>query len=34
LQLHDDIASTALFYLDRPSTARPDLPDADALQTG
>jgi hypothetical protein len=33
LQLHDDIASTALFYLDRPSTTRPDFPDADALQT-
>ena len=34
LQLHDDIASTALFYLDRASTARPDFPNADALQTG
>jgi hypothetical protein len=30
----DDIASTALFYLDRPSTQRPPFPDADALQTG
>jgi Protein of unknown function (DUF2961) len=34
LQLHDDIASTALFYLDRPSTQRPAFPDADALQPG
>jgi Protein of unknown function (DUF2961) len=34
LQLHDDIASTALFYLDRPSTQRPVLPHADALQVG
>jgi len=34
LQLHDDIASTALFYLDQPSSSRPDLPDVDALQTG
>jgi hypothetical protein len=34
LQLHDDIASTALFYLDRPSTQRPDFPHVDALQTG
>jgi hypothetical protein len=34
LQLHDDIASTALFYLDQPSTSRPAFPDADALQTG
>ena len=34
LQLHDDIASTALFYLDRPSTQHPDFPHADALQTG
>ncbi len=29
--LHDDIASTALFYLDRPSSARPPLPDVDVL---
>ena len=29
--LHDDIASTALFYLDRPTTTRPQLPDADFL---
>jgi hypothetical protein len=29
--LHDDIASTALFYLDRPTTARPPLPDVDFL---
>jgi D-arabinan exo alpha-(1,3)/(1,5)-arabinofuranosidase (non-reducing end) len=34
LQLHDDIASTALFYLDRPSTQRPTFPRADALQIG
>jgi hypothetical protein len=34
LQLHDDIASTALFYLDRPSTQRPGFPHVDALQTG
>jgi D-arabinan exo alpha-(1,3)/(1,5)-arabinofuranosidase (non-reducing end) len=34
LPLHDDIASTALFYLDRPSTQRPTLPYADVLQTG
>ena len=27
LQLHDDIASTAFFYLDMPSTARPDFPE-------
>ena len=33
LQLHDDIASTALFYLDQPSTRRPTFPEADALQT-
>jgi hypothetical protein len=31
--LHDDIASTALFYLDRPSTQRPSLPYVDALRT-
>ena len=31
--LQDDIASTALFYLDQPSTQRADFPDADALQT-
>lgn len=32
--LHDDIASTALFYLDRPSAPRPELPAADALEVG
>jgi hypothetical protein len=32
--LHDDIASTALFYLDQPSTGRPTFPHVDALQTG
>ncbi|EID16663.1 hypothetical protein MXEN_03524 [Mycobacterium xenopi RIVM700367] len=31
---HDDIASTAVFYLDRPSTTRPQLPDADDLEVG
>lgn len=31
LPLHDDIASTALFYLDRPSTHRPAFPSADEL---
>ncbi|SEQ87876.1 glycoside hydrolase family 172 protein [Microlunatus flavus] len=31
LPLRDDIASTAFFYLDRPSTSRPPLPDVDAL---
>jgi hypothetical protein len=31
--LHDDISSTALFYLDRPSTQRPSLPYVDALRT-
>ena len=30
--LHDDIASTALFYLDRPTTTRPPFPDRDALE--
>ncbi|MFL6044336.1 MAG: glycoside hydrolase family 172 protein [Propionibacteriaceae bacterium] len=34
LQLHDDIASTALFYLDQPSSSRPDFPDVDALHVG
>jgi hypothetical protein len=34
LPLHDDIASTALFYLDRPVTRRPTFPHVDALQTG
>jgi hypothetical protein len=34
LPLHDDIASTALFYLDRPGTRRPTFPHGDALQTG
>lgn len=29
--LHDDISSTALFYLDRPTANRPELPGADAL---
>jgi hypothetical protein len=32
LPLHDDIASTALFYLDRPGTGRPTFPTADELQ--
>ena len=32
-RLHDDIASTALFYLDQPSAGRPTFPDADTLQT-
>ena len=31
LPLHDDLASTALFYLDRPVTARPALPSRDEL---
>ena len=31
--LHDDIASTALFYLDQPSTRRPTFSRVDALQT-
>lgn len=31
LPLRDDIASTAYFYLDRPSTARPELPSRDDL---
>jgi len=30
--LHDDIASTALFYLDRPATNRPAFPSADDLE--
>jgi len=30
--LHDDISSTALFYLDRPVTQRPELPHADDLE--
>jgi hypothetical protein len=30
--LHDDISSTALFYLDRPSTSLPDFPSAEALE--
>ncbi|WP_193636216.1 glycoside hydrolase family 172 protein [Brachybacterium subflavum] len=33
LQRHDDIASTALFYLDRTSAARPAPPTADELET-
>jgi hypothetical protein len=32
--LHDDIASTALFYLDRPTAPRPPLPSADELEVG
>jgi Protein of unknown function (DUF2961) len=32
LSLHDDIASTALFYLDRPTAARPEFPHRDLLQ--
>ena len=32
--LHDDIASTAFFYLDRPSAERPPLPSADDLEVG
>ncbi|GAA4430121.1 DUF2961 domain-containing protein [Georgenia halophila] len=32
LPLHDDIASTAFFYLDRPTAQRPQTPDADALE--
>lgn len=32
LPLHDDIASTALFYLDRPVTVRPAPPTADAME--
>jgi hypothetical protein len=31
--LQDDIASTAMFYLDQPSTRRPVFPHVDALQT-
>ncbi|AKU16514.1 glycoside hydrolase family 172 protein [Luteipulveratus mongoliensis] len=30
--LHDDIASTAFFYLDRTTAARPDFPSADDLE--
>jgi hypothetical protein len=30
--LHDDIASTAFFYLDRPTARRPDFPHRDRLQ--
>ena len=30
--LHDDIASTALFYLDRPTTTRPPFLHRDALE--
>jgi hypothetical protein len=33
LPLHDDIASTALFYLDAPSTAGPATPTLDELET-
>jgi hypothetical protein len=33
LQRHDDIASTALFYLDATSTARPPAPALDELET-
>jgi hypothetical protein len=32
LPLRDDIASTAYFYLDRPSAARPQAPTADAME--
>jgi hypothetical protein len=32
LPLHDDLASTALFYLDRPTSARPDTPTLDELE--
>jgi hypothetical protein len=32
LPLHDDIASTAFFYLDRPTTARPPAPTFDAME--
>jgi hypothetical protein len=32
LQLQDDIASVAWFYLDRTSTSRPPTPDADHLE--
>lgn len=32
LQLQDDIASTAFFYLDRTSTHRPATPEADHLE--
>ncbi len=32
--LQDDIASTAMFYLDRPSAARPALPSLDDLEVG
>lgn len=32
LPLRDDIASTVFFYLDRPTTNRPDFPTADQLQ--
>jgi Protein of unknown function (DUF2961) len=32
LPLHDDLASTALFYLDRPTSPRPDLPTLDELE--
>ncbi|CAM3635697.1 glycoside hydrolase family 172 protein [Occultella aeris] len=32
LPLHDDIASTAFFYLDAPNTTRPPAPDLDRLE--
>jgi hypothetical protein len=32
LPLRDDIASTAIFYLDRPATTRPPAPDFDAME--
>ena len=32
LPLHDDIASTALFYLDRPTATRPPTPELDDLE--
>lgn len=34
LQLADDIASVGLFYLDRPSTNRPELPTPNELELG
>jgi hypothetical protein len=32
LPLHDDIASTAIFYLDRPTAHRPAAPTADDME--
>jgi hypothetical protein len=34
LPLTDDIASTALFYLDRPTTNRPPAPTFDSMELG